>query len=41
MHRKRKMPKKIQMTGTAGFIASHMADWLMALGHDVAGIDNL
>jgi UDP-glucose 4-epimerase len=31
---------KILVTGAAGFIGSHTADLLLALGHDVLGIDN-
>lgn len=30
---------RILVTGTAGFIASHLAERLCALGHDVVGID--
>ena len=29
-------PKRILVTGGAGFIASHVADQLVAAGHDVA-----
>ena len=32
---------KILVTGGAGFIASHVSDSLLALGHDVAIVDNL
>ena len=32
--------KTILLTGSAGFIASHLADNLIAQGHDVVGIDN-
>lgn len=31
---------RILITGVAGFIASHLADRLLAEGHDVAGVDN-
>lgn len=31
---------KILVTGTAGFIGSHTAERLKALGHDVVGVDN-
>ncbi len=34
-------PKRILITGGAGFIASHVADQLVAAGHDVAVVDNL
>lgn len=34
-------PKRILVTGGAGFIASHIADHLLALGHEVAVVDNL
>jgi UDP-glucose 4-epimerase len=34
-------PKRILVTGGAGFIASHVADKLVAAGHDVAVVDNL
>ena len=33
--------KRILVTGGAGFIASHVADQLVAGGHDVAVVDNL
>jgi UDP-glucose 4-epimerase len=33
--------KRILITGGAGFIASHVADQLVAAGHDVAVVDNL
>src|SRR5262245_4514555 len=29
------------ITGTAGFIGSHLADRLLALGHSVVGLDNM
>jgi UDP-glucuronate 4-epimerase len=32
---------KFLLTGAAGFIGSHVADALLAEGHDVVGIDNL
>jgi UDP-glucose 4-epimerase len=32
---------KIIVTGGAGFIASHLVDWLVQEGHDVAVLDNL
>ena len=31
---------KILITGAAGFIGSHTAEALKALGHEVVGIDN-
>ena len=31
---------KILLTGTAGFIGSHLTEQLLALGHQVVGIDN-
>jgi len=34
-------PKRILVTGGAGFIASHVADRLVAAGHEVAVVDNL
>jgi UDP-glucose 4-epimerase len=34
-------PKRILVTGGAGFIGSHVADQLVASGHDLAVIDNL
>lgn len=30
----------IFITGSAGFIASHLADYILSLGHSVTGIDN-
>lgn len=33
-------PMRILLTGAAGFIGSHVADRLIALEHDVIGIDN-
>ncbi len=35
------MPKRYLLTGCAGFIASKVADLLLADGHEVVGIDNL
>jgi UDP-glucose 4-epimerase len=35
------VPKRILVTGGAGFIASHVADSLVAAGHEVAVVDNL
>jgi len=32
---------KILITGAAGFIGFHVAERLLAQGHDVVGIDNL
>ena len=32
---------KILITGIAGFLGSHLADALIAQGHEVYGIDNL
>jgi UDP-glucose 4-epimerase len=34
-------PKRILVTGGAGFIGSHVADQLVATGHDLAVVDNL
>jgi UDP-glucose 4-epimerase len=34
-------PKKILVTGVAGFLGSHLLDKLLATGHQVTGIDNL
>lgn len=33
--------KKIFITGVAGFLGSHLADWFIAQGYSVAGCDNL
>ena len=35
------LPKKILLTGVAGFLGSHLLDKLLRLGHEVVGIDNL
>lgn len=35
------MGKKIFITGIAGFLGSHLADAMIAEGHDVTGCDNL
>ena len=35
------MGKKIYITGIAGFLGSHLADELIAQGHEVIGCDNL
>lgn len=32
---------KILITGVAGFLGSHLADWLIEGGHKVIGVDNL
>jgi len=34
-------PAKCLITGAAGFIGSHLADRLLALGHLVVGVDNM
>ena len=31
---------RILVTGAAGFIASHLCEKLVALGHEVVGLDN-
>lgn len=35
------LKNKIFITGVAGFLGSHLADAMLALGHSVVGIDNL
>jgi nucleoside-diphosphate-sugar epimerase len=35
------MPEKIVVTGVAGFIGSHLAERLLANGHEVVGVDSL
>lgn len=35
------VPSKIFITGIAGFLGSHLADAMLALGHEVVGIDNM
>ena len=35
------MSQRIFITGIAGFLGSHLADRLLAMGHSVAGCDNL
>jgi dTDP-glucose 4,6-dehydratase len=34
-------PKKIVITGAAGFLGSHLTDALLAQGHEILGVDNL
>ena len=34
-------PRRILLTGCAGFIGSHVSEHLLAKGHDVSGVDNL
>ena len=33
--------KKILVTGVAGFLGSHLAEKLVAMGHDILGVDNM
>ena len=35
------MKKSFLITGCAGFIGSHMTDYILKKGHKVIGIDNL
>lgn len=35
------IPKRCLVTGAAGFIGSHLCDRLLALGHNVIGVDSL
>ena len=35
------MKQKILVTGAAGFIGSHVAEWLLRAGHDVVAVDDL
>jgi len=35
------MPEKIVVTGVAGFIGSHLAERLLADGHEVVGVDSI
>jgi len=35
------MSKKVLITGVCGFIASHIAERLVELGHEVIGVDNM
>ena len=32
---------RVVVTGAAGFLGSHLCDWLVAGGHEVVGLDNL
>ncbi|HEY4889637.1 MAG TPA: NAD-dependent epimerase/dehydratase family protein, partial [Candidatus Dormibacteraeota bacterium] len=32
-------PQRVVVTGAAGFIGSHLCERLLALGHQVVGID--
>ena len=35
------MKNKILVTGTAGFLGSHLSEKLASLGHEVIGVDNM
>ena len=34
-------PKKILITGVAGFLGSHLAEKLSQMNHTVVGVDNM
>ena len=36
-----RMTRRVFITGVAGFLGSHLAERLLALGHTVSGCDNL
>ncbi len=36
-----RMPKRVLITGAAGFLGSHLCDKFIAEGYDVIGMDNL
>jgi nucleoside-diphosphate-sugar epimerase/GT2 family glycosyltransferase len=38
--RKKVAPRRVLVTGAAGFVGSNLADELLARGHDVVGVDN-